>query len=40
MLLAEVSWARRVWALPFLTVLAPSRRYHETRGRRHKTITD
>ncbi len=40
MLLAEVSWARRVWALPFLTVPAPSRRYHETRGRRHKTITD
>ena len=40
MLLAEVPWARRVWALPFLTVLAPSARYHETRGRRHKTITD
>ncbi len=40
MLLADVSWARRVWALPFLTVLAPSRRYHEIRGRRHKTITD
>ena len=40
MLLAEVPWARRVWALPFLTVLAPSERYHETRGRRHKTITD
>ena len=40
MLLAEVSWARRVWALLFLTVLAPSRRYHEAQGRRHKTITD
>ena len=40
MLLAKVSWARRVWALPFLTVLAPSRHYHEARGRRHKTITD
>ena len=40
MLLAEVPWARRMWALPFLTVLAPSRRYHEVRGRRHKTITD
>ena len=40
MLLAEVPWARRVWALPFLTVLAPSRRCHEARGRRHKTITD
>ncbi len=30
----------RVWALPFLTVLAPSERYHEERHRRHKTITD
>jgi DDE superfamily endonuclease len=33
-------WARRVWGLPFLTVLAPSERYHQRRGRRHKTITD
>ncbi len=40
MLLAEIPWARRVWALPFLTVPAPSRHYHEARGRRHKTITD
>ena len=40
MLLAEVPWAERVWALPFLTVLAPSARYHEARGRHHKTITD
>ncbi|MXZ43171.1 MAG: transposase [Caldilineaceae bacterium SB0666_bin_21] len=29
-----------MWALPFLTVLAPSRHYHKARGRRHKTITD
>ncbi|MCY4519783.1 MAG: transposase [Caldilineaceae bacterium] len=40
MLLAEIPWARRVWALPFLTVPAPSRHYHEARGRRPKTITD
>ena len=26
MLLAPIPWARRVWALPFLTVLAPSER--------------
>ncbi len=39
MLLAEVPWAGRVWALPFLTVPAPSRHCHEARGRRHKTIT-
>jgi hypothetical protein len=40
MLLTEVPWACRVWALPFLTVLAPSERYHEERKKRHKTITD
>lgn len=28
------------WALPFLTVLAPSKRYHEQRGKRQKAITD
>ena len=36
----RVPWARRVWALPCLTVRAPSRRYHAARSRRHKTITD
>ncbi len=40
MLLTRVPWACRVWALPFLTVLAPSERYHQERNRRHKTITD
>ena len=39
-LLAAVPWAQRVWALPFFTVLAPSERYHQERGRRHKTLTD
>src|SRR5439155_10559344 len=29
-----------VWALPFLTVLAPSERYDATRGRRHQHLTD
>lgn len=38
--LAPIPWAQRVWALPFLTVLAPSERYHQERGKRHKTITD
>ena len=33
-------WARRHWALPVLTVLAPSTRYYQQRGRRHKKITD
>src|SRR3982751_57082 len=40
MLLAPVPWARCVWGLPFLTVLAPSERYAAKQGRRHKTLTD
>ncbi len=40
MLLAPIPWIGRVWALPFLTVVAPSERYHEQRQQRHKTITD
>jgi hypothetical protein len=40
MLLAPIPWAQRLWALPFLTVLAPSERYHEKRGLRHKTVAD
>ena len=40
MWLTEITWAERIWALPFLTVLAPSERYHEQAGRRHKKMTD
>jgi hypothetical protein len=40
MLLVPVPWARRVWALPFLSILAPSERYAADRGKRHKKITD
>ena len=40
MLLAEIPWAGRVWALPFLTTLAPSKRYDQKRQRRHKTLPD
>jgi hypothetical protein len=40
MLLAPVPWAGCVWALPFLTVLAPSERYATEQGRRHKKLTD
>jgi len=32
--------ARRRWALPFLTILAPSQRYDDTRGKRHKSLVD
>lgn len=42
MLLVPIPWAGRVWALPFLSVLAPSERYATERGKkkRHKKITD
>ena len=40
MWLGQVPWAGRHWALPVLTVLAPSSRYHQQQGRRHKKITD
>jgi hypothetical protein len=40
MLLAPVPWAQRVWGLPFLTVLAPSERFCDSHGQRHKTLTD
>jgi hypothetical protein len=36
MVLAEIPWAGRVWALPFLTGLCPSERYHQQRGKQHK----
>ena len=32
--------AGRVWALPFLSILAPSERYTAQRGKQHKKITD
>jgi hypothetical protein len=40
MLLVPIPWAGRVWALPFLTALAPSERCCRERGRRHKKLTD
>ncbi len=43
MLLAPVPFARRVWALPFLTVLVPSERAqkeHAAQRHHHKTLLD
>lgn len=40
MLLVPIPWAGRAWALPFLSALAPSERYAQERGKRHKKITD
>src|SRR5512142_3182359 len=40
MLLAEVPWAKCVWALPFLTALCPSERYYQNQGRGAKTLIE
>lgn len=40
MLLVRIPFAGRVWALPFLTALAPSERYALERGFGHKSITE
>lgn len=40
MLLVPIPWAGGTWALPFLTVLAPSERYHQKCRRGHKQLTD
>jgi len=39
MWLVPVPWAGRVWALPVLTALAPSERYCQDQGIRHKKLT-
>ncbi len=40
MLLVEIPWAQKVWALLFFTALAPSERYNQQHKRRHKTLVD
>jgi len=39
-LLAPIPWASRIWALPFLSALAPPERYTKERGKRHKKLTE
>ena len=39
-LLTPLPWAARVWALPVLTLLAPSAGWAKAQGRRHKKVTD
>lgn len=39
-LIVPLPWCRRPWALPFLTVLSPSKKSNEKAGRRHKTSID
>jgi DDE superfamily endonuclease len=40
MVLAPIPWIKRIWALPFLTVLTPSERYYTTHGRRPHSLLD
>lgn len=40
MLIVPVPWSQRVWALPFLTVSAPSEDTNHKNGKRHKTSID
>jgi hypothetical protein len=38
MLLTPIPWAQRIWALPVMTVLSPSERYYQARGRTPQTL--
>jgi DDE superfamily endonuclease len=38
MLLTPIPWAQRRWALPVMTVLSPSERYYQQRGRTPQTL--
>jgi len=40
MLIVSLPWCKRPWALPFMTILAPSKKSNEARGRKHKTTID
>ncbi len=40
MLIVPLPWCKRAWALPFLTLLAPSKKSNEKAGRKHKTSLD
>jgi hypothetical protein len=40
MFMLKIPWAQRTWAMPFLTVLAPSERDYEERLQQQKKLTD
>jgi hypothetical protein len=40
MVLTKVSWANRIWVLPFLTAFAPSERSYDDKLQTHKKLTD
>jgi hypothetical protein len=39
MVSVPIPWAGRTWALPFLTILAPSARWSQSNGKQHKPLT-
>ncbi len=40
MVLVPLSWAGRIWALPFLTLLCPSERYYQRYHRGHRSLPE
>lgn len=38
--IVKLPWCTRPWALPYLTVLAHSKKANETRSRKHRTVVD
>jgi hypothetical protein len=40
MLIVTLPWCQRPWALPFMTILAPSKKSNVARCRKHKTSVD
>jgi len=40
MLIVPLPWCKRPWALPFMTILAPSKKANKTANRPHKTSID
>jgi len=40
MVLVEVPFAGRIWGLPVLTALTPSKAWSERQGQRHRTVTE
>jgi hypothetical protein len=40
MVAVKLPWSQRIFALPFLSVLAPSKKANQARGKEHKTSVD
>ena len=39
-IIVPLPWTKRSWALPYLTVLAPSKKSNKANGKKHKTTVD